>query len=119
MWVFLNDSMVSIVAERDAKDKLRVRARVEGDIERLFPKASVFTPKKSDYAFHAVVSRKEVVRVLTESVKAIDYDNFKNSVGEDDRHDAYAEVWGAMYRFGDDRAWADSLVDREPEEEIP
>ena len=36
---------------------------------------------------------------LAESVRQITYPNFKGSVAEHDRHDAYMAVWQAMYRF--------------------
>jgi hypothetical protein len=36
---------------------------------------------------------------LVSRLSSIKYDNFKNSVAEDDRHDAYADCWLAMRRF--------------------
>jgi hypothetical protein len=37
--------------------------------------------------------------VIAEQVEAIAYPNFKNSVREHDRHDAYFGAWESMYRF--------------------
>ena len=33
MWIFMNDSMLSIVAHKDKPEHLLVRSRIEGDIE--------------------------------------------------------------------------------------
>lgn len=43
MWVFMSDSFLSIVADSTVSksDCLLVRARREGDIERVFPEAKV------------------------------------------------------------------------------
>lgn len=53
MWISLSDSFLSIVAlEGPAADpaQLLVRARVAGDIERVFPTAMVTHTPKHDYA---------------------------------------------------------------------
>ena len=39
MWIFQNDSFLSIVAHRDKPGMLLVRARKAGDIEAVFPEA--------------------------------------------------------------------------------
>ena len=41
MWLCLNDAFLSIVALPGHPDELLVRARIAGDIERLFPAAQV------------------------------------------------------------------------------
>ncbi len=59
------------------------------------PGARVEVPPVADYLYRAEVRRVEVARVLAAKVQAI-YPNFKGSVADDDRHDAYMEVWGVM-----------------------
>jgi hypothetical protein len=100
MWIFLNDAFLSIVEHREDPSKLLVRARVRGDIERVFPAAKVLhTPVRADYAYRAVIDRRVVADRLRAAVDSIDYPNFKNSVTEDDRHDVYMGVWETMYGF--------------------
>ncbi len=96
MWIFLNNSFLSIVSDRDNPDNLLVRARLKGDIERLFPKIKAVHSPKADYAFRASIPRDEVSNAIAKQVKSVDYDNFKNSVEEHDRHDAYFDVWSVM-----------------------
>jgi len=38
-------------------------------------------------------------RAMSNAVLGLRYSNFKDSVTEHDRHDAYADVWGDMMRF--------------------
>lgn len=105
MWIFMNDSFLSIVEDRDRPGFLRVRARVAGDIERVFPfcEGEVEERPRNDYRFMALVPRAAVAEAITRRIVGIDYGNFKDSVPESDRHDYYAEVWGAMYRFAQER----------------
>ena len=99
MWVFLKDSFLSIVADRGHKDRLLVRARIKGDLERAFPHAKVLALKNSDYRYRAFVDRAEVARVIAAYVEAIDYPNFKDEVQRASggaRHHVYFDVWSVM-----------------------
>jgi hypothetical protein len=80
----------------DPKGRLLVRARVKGDIERVFPKARVKETPNRDYRFRSLIPRKIIASVMAEEVMNIDYCNFKSSVREGDRHDAYLRCWSAM-----------------------
>ena len=42
MWIQFNNAFLSIVENRDNKLELFVRARVKGDIEKIFPDALCF-----------------------------------------------------------------------------
>jgi hypothetical protein len=99
MWVFLNDSFLSIVQHRDQPQCLMVRARIKGDIERAFPGVTATRTPDADYLFRAEMPRSVVSLAMADAVNQIDYGNFKNSVHERDRHEAYLEVWSTMRRF--------------------
>lgn len=99
MWIFCNDSFLSIVDKAENVGCLVVRARRDGDIELLFPEAEVLKSAGTDYKFRAEIPRARVASVLAAKVKEIDYANFKNSVEDPSRHRAYAEVWRTMERF--------------------
>jgi len=109
MWIMLSDSALSIVQKHlQPPGTLTVRARVRGDIERVFPKAKVETSAYADYAYRAVVPREEVAEAMAKAVRSIDYDNFKATVREDDRHDAYLQVWRALMNLQIGRARAEA-----------
>jgi len=99
MWIFLNDAFISAVQHRDDSDTLVVRARRREDLERTFPGEPITVSETSDYRYRVFVSKADFARVMIDKIEAIDYANFKNSVTEDDRHDAYAGVWRVMYGF--------------------
>jgi hypothetical protein len=101
MWVFLPNSMLSIVQKPgDAEvGTLTVRGRVAGDIESVFPDADVIEGAGTDYRYRARIDRELVVNVMADQVRAVAYPNFKGAVKERDRHDAYMGVWSAMLRF--------------------
>ena len=99
MWIHMNDAFLSVVAHRTDPGALLVRGRVEGDIQRVFPDAEVAETPDADYRFRTLLPRDVVAGAVAAAVGTIDYDNFKNSVAEDDRHDAYADCWLAMRRF--------------------
>jgi hypothetical protein len=52
-----------------------------------------------DWRRAALVPRGSVACALTDAVQALHYGNFKDSVSEDDRHQAYAVVWNEMLRL--------------------
>ena len=102
MWVFLSQSFLSIVVDKQsAQDNLLVRARRKGDIERVFPGAKVSTTPSHDYRFRASISRQQVAAAIADEVSRIGYSNFKDSVpkGQHERHNAYLRVWSVMEGF--------------------
>lgn len=101
MWVFLNNAFFSIVEpgiNGSTSPKLLVRARFSGDIEKAFPNEKVTHTPHRDYAYRALINRETVADVISRSIREIDYNNFKDSVADDWRHDAYADVWYVMYK---------------------
>jgi hypothetical protein len=99
MWIFLNDAFYSIVDYSNGEgENLMVRARFKGDINRTFPDAEEIHLPSRDYAWRAEIPRTCVAKAMHDAVMDISYKNFKDSVVEDWRHDAYADVWHVMYR---------------------
>ncbi len=98
MWLFTSKSFISIVQKPGDTDLLTVRARMKGDIEKLFPNVKVEVNKGTDYKYRAKVPRELVAKALNDQVMALNYSNFKNTVKEKKRHSAYMDVWSAMYR---------------------
>lgn len=100
MWIFLSESFLSVVDKGDPTGAtLLVRARKAGDIEAVFPDAKVIEGGGTDYAFRARIDRRVVAEVIADQIERIRYGNFKATVRDDDRHDAYMDVWSAMMRF--------------------
>lgn len=100
MWVFMSDSFLSIVAHREHADFLLVRARAEGDIEKVFPQAKVHYTPTHDYAYRAILPRPVVAKALALYAEGIDYTNFKNSVHDRDRHGFYFAAYNALLGLG-------------------
>lgn len=96
MWIFLNNAFLSIVEYRDDNQLLMVRARLAGDIEQVFPDYEVKKTPNADYLYRAVIEKAVVSDAIAQSIQAINYDNFKNSVPNHQRHDAYLDVWTTM-----------------------
>jgi hypothetical protein len=79
MWIFMSESFLSVV-EHDADDNLLlVRARFEGDIDRVFPEADVAETPTSDYRYRAALPRERVAEAIAGRVRKIHYPNFKDS----------------------------------------
>jgi len=101
MWIFLPNSFISVVQKPGDTDTLTVRARIKGDIEAVFPQATVEPNKGSDYKYRARVPRKVVAQVLHDQVMELSWRNFKGAVKNRKRHDAYMNVWSAMHAVQD------------------
>ncbi len=95
MWIFLNNSFLSIVAD-PISDCLLVRGRIKGDIERVFPDAEVVEGAGTDYRFRTFLPRVTVANALAYASSGMNYGNFKGSVKERERHDEYMKVWRVM-----------------------
>jgi hypothetical protein len=101
MWIFLTDAFLSIVDKGGDGATLLVRARRAGDIERVFPGAEVIEGAGSDYRYRARIDREAVAQRLAEQVRSIRYANFKATVKDDRRGDAYLGVWEVMRQAQD------------------
>ena len=98
MWIVLNKSFLSIVKNRNNENQLLVRARVNGDIEKIFSDANVFEDETADYRYRSYIDREIVANAIGKELMNINYDNFKSSVSKDDdiRSNAYMKVWMAL-----------------------
>lgn len=110
MWVFLKDAMLSIVADDKDDSMLLVRGRLRGDIERVFPGAVVTETRLADYRFRARLFRDEVGLAMTNEAHSITYPNFKASVKDRARHDAYMRVWVTMSGLQDAEMESEGIV---------
>jgi hypothetical protein len=101
MWIFTNNSFVSVVARKNHYDMVVVRGRVKGDVLRFLAPAG-YTGKETeaagtDYAVRCLVPRSMFIEALLKAGDTVKYCNFKNSVREVARHDAYMGVWHVMH----------------------
>jgi hypothetical protein len=106
MWIYLKDAFLSIIdpdgsydgSSGPVSDKLLVRSRFKGDIERVFPRAKVTVTPDRDYRYRALVSRETVAQAMYRAVMQNGAKNFKGSTKEKWRHDVYMNCWFAMER---------------------
>ena len=97
MWIFLTDAHLEIVAHKEDVRFLNVRARIAGDIERVFPDANVFEVPASDFRYHTNLPHRRVADIIGKHICDLEYTTFKDSVEDDDRRQAYISVWEAMW----------------------
>lgn len=118
MWIFTSNGFVSAVAHRTKPNHLMVRARAKEHIAWLAERVGAqpeHTPD-ADYEWRVTVTRETFEGFVLEQIKAIDYDNFKNSISTNaakrtqegldvdadlvgDYRYACGEVWQAMWSF--------------------
>lgn len=99
MWVCLSDSFLSIVESPEDDGLLLVRSRRAGDIQKVFPKATVKRTPGRDYLYRALIERTEVAEGMANQAMNINYGNFKNSVRDIKLHDAFSGFWSIMARL--------------------
>jgi hypothetical protein len=104
MWIFLSDSFLSVVADNQDPngDRLLVRARRDGDIERVFPDAQTSYTENADYAYRAWMPRNDVAKAMAKQAMNINYTNFKDSIPDQDYHDACLAAWYSLRRYQED-----------------
>lgn len=101
MWIFMNDSFVSAVEDKEDDRLLVIRARHRSDLEKLFQDREILETEDSDYRFRTWVAKSAFAGLIGEKIRNIDYGNFKNSIAKTDaeRKKAYTKVWVAMNSF--------------------
>lgn len=109
MWLFTETGYVSAVQHRTDKDILVVRAR---DRQSLTPIAEQYgleinTSEYTDYPYRVFMKRKDFSSWVAESIKFLDYGNFKNQVaitrGKTFAH-TLGSVWATMLDAEDEEA---------------
>lgn len=96
MWLCLSDAFLSIVDKDCQPDELLVRARRDGDIERVFPGAKVEVTLSNDYRCRAKIKRADIAAAMAQRVMDMGYSNFKGSVKDENLHDVYMGVWSTI-----------------------
>ncbi|MDO4576223.1 MAG: hypothetical protein Q4D98_13530 [Planctomycetia bacterium] len=101
MWLFCRSGFFSAVQHFENAEVIHVRARFEGDLERLCETHGVTADVKetpgNDYRFRMDFDRETWARIVSEEAEAIDYTNFKNAVHDGTVRDrAYMDCWAAM-----------------------
>ena len=98
MWLMTKYGFYSIVQKQPGE--YHVRSRERKDIENLVTRlplaqVQIIETKRSDYAFRIIVKKEDVMAIMKFLGETIDYDNFKNKIGQtpDQRHKPYHEVW--------------------------
>jgi hypothetical protein len=108
MWLFTTKGYVSIVAHRDDKDLLLVRARVRSDLEDFLgagTKHVIEETPDADYRWRAIIPRGDVGLLIGAYVyRDLTYDNFKDAVeGRDSTlDDILADLWHSLRRWQQD-----------------
>lgn len=106
MWIFNREGFFSVVQDRENAKKMIVRARFEGDLEKVIKEMrwrsiKVEETLDADYAFRIRISRDKWAKYVAYSALMIDYDNFKGSLGDWERHNIYLSVWGVLKTAAD------------------
>lgn len=110
MWIALNNAFLSIVdpdpadiptAERwdSGPDLLMVRARKPEHLAAIFPDYRIYRWPGRDYPCRVFVNRNRLANTIASAVLQVRYGNFKNSVRDDELHDAYSGIWSVMHRY--------------------
>ena len=103
MWIFTNKGFLSAVEDRNNAEKLIVRARSKQHLRNIFGnEAKIEVTPTADYRYRVSVDKKSFAELIKKEVENISYDNFKNSIKEEDYHHAASEVWMSMryYQMG-------------------
>jgi hypothetical protein len=107
MWIFTNFGFFSAVEHRADSTVILVRSRARGDLEALLqriPESDATTIRetpRADYRWRVSVDRDAFRAAIGAAIDAIDYDNFKSSVGARHswaRESIYARVWGVLHQ---------------------
>jgi hypothetical protein len=95
MWFCFKNAFVSAVQHNEKPDILVVRARRRKHLEVLFPHHEIIGMVGSDYKWRCFVDKSHFAELVRRTIMEIDYDNFKNTVKDQDLHEMYMDIWTA------------------------
>lgn len=114
MWIYMKDGFFSVIQHPSSKKHVLIRARVKGDLEKVFPEVggSVEVTPDSDYRFRVPLSKSTFAAKLGEHALMIDYNNFKNAINDKERREYwYEQVWDTMVMMQDHLATMDEALE--------
>ena len=95
-----NRGFISAVQYKNNPNLIVVRARAPGHLVEIFgPQTEEICSPNNDYSWRTILTRKEFEEGVVNAMRNIDYTNFKNSVQDEDLHDAYLDVWTDMFMY--------------------
>lgn len=97
MWIFTSEGFISAVAHRDDARLLLIRARKREHLVALFGDQGIEETPGADYRYRKTVTRPHLEALLIDQVRNMAYDNFKNSIQDDEYHAHCSRVWSVMY----------------------
>lgn len=112
MWIYTTIGFYSVTYSTVEPEKLQVRARDRGDLERLREVvgevegravlSEIIETPRADYRYRVLVEPRDFPAVLARLSELIDYSNFKNAVAAkqgQERARIYSDVWSATYQI--------------------
>ena len=98
MWVFLNSGPVSVVARKDDRSVVLVRARRRDHLEAALREwdGEIIETPDADYRFRASLAKGTWAEILTEHTMKIDYPNFKDSIKDGEVKTTAMKVWSIL-----------------------
>jgi hypothetical protein len=99
MWFCFNDGFVSAVQDVKNKNLLVVRARRREHLENIFPDTKILVNAGTDYKYRVYIEKQKFALIVKERILDINYDNFKNSVDDNDLRKLYGDFWYLHYRY--------------------
>lgn len=111
MWLFTKHGFFSAVQDNYCnEDEVMVRARSKADLEALckalnIPATAIATTPQADYRQRLKLTKRQWSEYVAGAAQATNYPNFKDTVDDCPRHDAYMKCWEALYQWQEDLAW--------------
>ncbi len=110
MWAFTRHGFISIVQHLQHEDCFQVKARVAHPLQILWPDHEIQVIDWADYRYRINIRKEEILPVMEEAIREIDYSSFKNECEWDaDYHHALVSIWNTMYRFQSEREMVQGL----------
>lgn len=110
MWIFTEDSFLSVVRHWDFPERLLVRARIREDLVRFcrlagVDESGIHENPLFDYRFRVEVPEETFIHFMVKAIKLLDYGNFKDRACDnpDDpprvrekRDRVYHQIWALL-----------------------
>ena len=107
MWIFGSNGLLCITAIPGNLDSLFIKTKNMAHLKHWFPEENHLSKCYTAYPHRAVVSREVVAAALMKYLMSMEYEDFKNSIGESPYHLACSNIYDEINSYGKYRQRSD------------
>ncbi len=100
MWIFTTKGFLSIVQHNAMLEHFQVKSRTADPLNHFWPDYEIEVIDWADYRYRITITKEDVIPIIAEEIKSVDYTSFKNQCSEYPYYyETLGRIWLEMYQY--------------------